>query len=169
MRAINRLLCAGAFLSFSLLNAQNLVDQQDIPSGVKDKFNKEHPGVPATWTKDGENLKVNYVDPDSNKGQVLVYDHNGSVLRRESELDNATYPPKINDYFISHYPGEKFKTWASEDPAGVKTFFIDRKSEIIWFDREGNPAAANSAPTPPPAPKKVDKRKIRQSNDLPAH
>ena len=161
MKTINRLLIAGTFLSISVLRSQNLVEQQDMPNEVKDKFTKEHPGVPSTWKKDGENYKVDYIDPESNRGQVIVYDRNGSVLRREVELENASYPPKINDYFISHYPGEKFKTWSSEDPAGVKTFFIDRKSEIIWFDREGNPVTEKSASASPlpPAQKKTERRK----------
>src|SRR5687768_6805451 len=93
----------------------NTPPDEQTPAAITDKFNSEHPGVPATWKKDGDNYKVDFVDPDSNMGQIIVYDRNGSILRRESELDNLAYPQSINDYFIKTYPGEKYKTWGSQD------------------------------------------------------
>jgi hypothetical protein len=124
-----------------MLNASYLTNvdmrQEQVPAEIRDKFNNERPGVPAVWRKDGDNYMVNFTDPDSNRGQIIVYDKNGAVLRRESELDNTAYPQSISEYYFRHYPGEKFRTWASEDQQGVKTFFIDRKSEIIRFDKDG--------------------------------
>jgi len=48
----------------------NTPPDEQTPAAITDKFNSEHPGVPATWKKDGDNYKVDFVDPDSNMGQI---------------------------------------------------------------------------------------------------
>lgn len=108
------------------------------PQEITDKFNKEYPGIAANWRMDGKNFRAEFVDPNTFKGNCIVYDKDGNVIRRENEMENASYPSTINDYFIKHFPGEKFKTWTSLDPNGQKTYYIKRSGETVWFDKEGN-------------------------------
>src|SRR5688572_6556895 len=68
-----------------------------IPSMVVERFNREYPGVSGNWIKDGENFRVEFVDPQSHLGHIIVYDRNGEVIRRESELDGPSNPNAINE------------------------------------------------------------------------
>src|SRR5215213_6209966 len=63
-----------------------------VPTLVTEKFNHEFPGVSGNWSMDGDNYKVEFVDPVSHLGHVIIYDRNGEVIRRESELDKPSNP-----------------------------------------------------------------------------
>jgi hypothetical protein len=112
-------------------------EQAQPPQEIVDKFTKEHPGITPAWHMDGKNFAAEYVDPNTFKGISIVYAPDGSVLRRESEMENSSYPAGINDYYIKKYPGEKFKTWRSLDDKGVQSYYIKRANETVWFDQEG--------------------------------
>lgn len=113
-------------------------NQTQPPPAIVDKFTNEHPGITPAWHMDGKNFTAEYVDPNTFKGVSIVYDKDGNVIRRESEMENSSYPASINDYYIKKYPGEKFKTWRSLDDKGAQTYFIKRSSGTVWFDKDGN-------------------------------
>ncbi len=108
------------------------------PQAIVDKFIKEYPGITPSWRMDGKNFQAEFVNPTTFKGNVIVYDKDGNVIRRENEMENASYPPNINTYFIKKYPGEKFKTWTTQNENGEETYYIKRNNEIVWFDKNGN-------------------------------
>ncbi len=144
MRAII-LICLTAFCFYSAtaqtpvtaVKDKTLTAEVVPPAEVKDKFIKEHPSVTPSWSMDGKNFKAEFVDPNTFKGNCIVYDAEGNVIRRENEMENASYPKSINDYFIKTYPGEKFKTWSSLDARGNRTFYIKRNNDQVWFDKDG--------------------------------
>jgi hypothetical protein len=107
------------------------------PSAIAEKFKNEFPGITPIWHIDGKNFVAEFVDPNTFKGISVVYDKDGNIIRRESELENSSYPSSINDYYIKKYPGEKFKTWRSADEKGQVTYYIKRQSGLVWFDKEG--------------------------------
>jgi hypothetical protein len=107
------------------------------PDVIVERFNKEHPGVTPTWRMDGKNYVADFVDANTLKGMTIVYDAEGKVIRRESEVENSSYPQVINDYYIKHYPGEKYRTWTSQDEKGERRYFIKRDRNTLWFDKEG--------------------------------
>jgi hypothetical protein len=132
---------------FSLLPAHSQQGQgaksqapRDVvpPATIIEKFNKEHPGMTPSWKADGTNFRADFVDPNTFKGCSILYDKDGNVIRRENEMENASYPQTINDYYIKHFPGEKFKTWTSLDNSGQKKYYIRRENEVVWFDKDGN-------------------------------
>jgi hypothetical protein len=110
-------------------------DPGTVPSQVVDRFNKEYPGISGNWSKDGDNFRVEFTDPASRMGHVIIYDRNGEVVRRESELDHI--PQSINEYYNQNYPGEKLKTWAAEDVTGNRYYYSWRNSQELRFDQEG--------------------------------
>src|SRR5688572_22265324 len=101
-------------------------DPAQVPSLVKEAFTREHPQSHGTWSKEGENHKVEFVDKESRLGHVIVYDRTGKVIRRDSELESV--PGPINDYYNKNYPGETFKTWSAEAEK-EKYYYSNRKSE----------------------------------------
>jgi len=125
------------------MKEKTLTAEVDPPAVVKENFKKEFPEVTPVWKMDGVNFRAEFVDAVSLKGRSVTYDPNGKVLRRESEMDNASYPQAINDYFIKKYPGEKFKTWTTTDAQGEKAYYIRREAGLVWFDKDGQPVEAS--------------------------
>jgi len=120
-----------------------------IPSLVTERFSREFPGISGSWSTDGENYKVEFIDPQSHLGHIIVYDRNGNVIRRESELDGPKNPGAINEYNKKNFPGEDLKTWAVEQKNGDKSYYTKRNEDIIWFNKEGIPAAVATPPNVP--------------------
>ena len=108
------------------------------PKVVSEKFKREYPEVTPTWHVEEKYYVADFTDTISFKGISLVYDKNGKIVRRESEMENSTYPAKINDYFVKNYPGEKFKTYKCLDDKGIQSYCIKRPTGALWFDKEGN-------------------------------
>jgi hypothetical protein len=115
-------------------------DPGQVPSQVTERFNREYPGISGSWTRDGDNYRVEFTDPNSRMSHVIIYDRNGEVVRRESEVDQV--PQTINEYYDKNYPGEKLRTWRSESVAGEHGYFTRRNDELVRFDKEGKFIAA---------------------------
>ena len=115
-----------------------LTAEEKTPASIQEKFKKEYPDVTPTWRKDEKYYVADFTDTNSFKGTTIAYDKNGNVVRRESEMENSTYPAAINNYFVKNYPGEKFKTWKSLDETGEQKYCIKREYQVLWFDKEGN-------------------------------
>src|SRR3954471_2149892 len=143
MRKILFLFCVMALVQLDAQVPANAAEKKALPESITppdnilEKFNKEYPGITASWRMDGQNFKAEFVDPNTLKGNSIVYDKAGNVVRRENEMENASYPESINQYYIKHFPGEKFKTWSSQDDKGERSYYIKRNSETVWFDKEG--------------------------------
>lgn len=133
------ILCLTARPQVSITAGQEktLSPQVEPPPVVTEKFKNEHPAITPSWSADGKNFRADFVDPESFKGRSIVYDPEGKVIRRESEVENSSYPQSINDYYIKRFPGEKYKTWRSQDNSGSQTYYIRHGSDILWFDKEG--------------------------------
>jgi hypothetical protein len=71
---------------------QTSVQKTEVPSLVLNNFTKEFPTAEATWTRDGENFKAEFINIETRVPQVIVYDKEGAVVRRESQLDNIPQP-----------------------------------------------------------------------------
>jgi hypothetical protein len=137
--ALSILVLAGsAQIPADAARGKSLPAQITPPPAIEEKFKNEHPSVTPTWSMDGQNFKAEFIDPATFKGNSIVYDKEGNVMRRENEMENSSYPQGINDFYIKKYPGEKFKTWSSQDNSGERSYFIRRDNEIVWFDKEGN-------------------------------
>lgn len=133
----------GFFICCWTLPAQELMDDALAiadtrpPQVVLDKFHDEYREVTPKWTREGSLFRAEFVDPNTLKGACMVYDHDGKVVRRETEMGNNTYPAGILQYFIKKYPGEKFKTWSSLDNSGSRKYYICRDKTKVWFDHDG--------------------------------
>lgn len=118
--------------------ANNHLDPDSLPAAVLQKFIAEQPGITAVWKADGENYKAAFTDPTTKLGRIVVYDKEGNVLRRESEIDQQTAPAPIGDYYKKNHPGETYQVWRSEDAGnGQQLYYSGRNLETIWFDKEG--------------------------------
>ncbi len=129
----------------TLITVNNLFSQSPAntggirpPDNVNDSFTKNHPNVVPNWSKDGENFRAIYEDPLTHKGVLIIYNKQADVIRSEFEIDNADQPKPISDYYNKNYPQEKYKTWSTQDHTGVKTYYIIRNNEVMYFDKDGN-------------------------------
>jgi hypothetical protein len=130
-------------------------DPAEVPSLVKDNFTREQPGDAGSWSKDGDNYRVEFVDKESRRGHVIIYDRNGNVVRRDSEVESV--PGPINDYYNKNYPGESFRTWSAQDPKGEKYYYSNRQSEVLRFDKEGKPLTPDNGKGATPGGEKKKK------------
>lgn len=108
------------------------------PDSVEESFIKKHPNVIPNWSKDQENFKATYEDPLSHTEALIIYNSKGETIRSEYEIEIPKYPRLISEYYSKNYPKEKFKLWSSIDKDGNKLYFIYRKKNIFWFDKDGN-------------------------------
>lgn len=108
------------------------------PPAIVEKFNSEYPEITPAWHVEKSYYVADFSDTTTLRGISIVYDKNGKIVRRESELENSTYPAKINTYFVKNYPGEKFRTWKCVDDRGTQSFCIKRPDGPLWFDNQGN-------------------------------
>ena len=128
--------------------ASQSLEQSQVPAAVLDAFARQHPGNTGTWSKEGENYRVEFIDRNSRLAQAIVYDSKGNIVRRDSELEIV--PEEISEYYNRNFPGESFKTWSSEGDNGDRYYYSKRQSEALRFDREGNYIKPeNKAFTPP--------------------
>ncbi|MGZ3900579.1 MAG: hypothetical protein ACXVNM_12275 [Bacteroidia bacterium] len=108
------------------------------PEHITARFNKEYPGSNnVIWKVEGSDYWVTYHDPKTNMANVIVYDKEGKIVRKENEVDKDTYPSDIKDYYNKNYPKEKFTVWQTEREQGKTYYFIPRKGKFIWFDQSG--------------------------------
>ena len=80
-------LCSANIASAQAKKPVTTKDTTIVPALVQEKFTKEYPAITPAWTVDGKNYKAFYTDPKTNMSQLIVYDKDGNVLRRENELD----------------------------------------------------------------------------------
>jgi hypothetical protein len=108
------------------------------PEHITTQFNTDYPGKnEVSWRPEGKNFVVTYKDPKTGMSNMLVYDADGKIIRKESEVDKEIYPSGINDYYTKEYPKESYKVWQTEKQNGKTYYYINRKGKTIWFDQTG--------------------------------
>jgi hypothetical protein len=108
-----------------------------VPGTVSSRFSTDYPNTNTTWTMSGKNYRAEYMDPKTNSGRAVVYDQNGNPLGMEREVSRTDLPPTINEYYTATYPNEEYRVWTNDDKTGKKSYYITRKSEVLWFDDKG--------------------------------
>lgn len=107
------------------------------PPSISNKFITDYPGAAPFWVMDGPNYKAEYRDTKTQKGKAIVYDGNGNIIRNDNELDRSNYPAGVSDFYLTNYPNEEPQVWVTEDDMGNRLYYIKRKSEVIWLDKDG--------------------------------
>lgn len=110
----------------------------NVPSTVTNKFNTDNPNVKADWQTEGDHYTAQYMDETNHMNKTVVYDKSGNVVRTDMEINKSTYPATITDYYTKNYPTEEYKVWSSIDNNGNTTYYTKRKSETLWFDKNGS-------------------------------
>lgn len=123
----------------------NTSNNMQTPSSVTNQFGSDYPNSQATWSRDGNNYRADYMDGSSNRS--VTYDRNGKVMSRDEMVTRGNYPSGISDYYSSTYPNENYDVWSSTDANGQKSYYTKRNSETIWFDQSGkrNKAGRNKS------------------------
>jgi hypothetical protein len=122
----------------SLTAGKTVKEEYMVPVAVEQKFVLENPDVKATWKKDGDFYKAQFINPINNLGYITIYDKDGNILRKEKELESQEYPVAISEFYNSNYPGEGFVVWSSTDSTGNLSFYSIHNTETFRFDKDGN-------------------------------
>jgi hypothetical protein len=109
-----------------------------VPDRLMEKFRKDHPtAIDARWSKEeNDEYKVIFKDPP-NTQQLIIYDKDWKVVRKETELDSKQVPDSIINYYKQNYPQETgYKVWLNEDVNG-RIYYSDGTEFGIYFDMNG--------------------------------
>ncbi|MEP7128115.1 MAG: PepSY-like domain-containing protein [Chitinophagales bacterium] len=108
------------------------------PETVILRFKTDYPAASTVeWKVDADRYKVTFTD-QHNLHHMLIYDKDGKVYGRESELAEASVPASINEYFIKNFPNEKgARVWLTENEAGIKSYYTPIDDAVLFFDKDG--------------------------------
>lgn len=109
-----------------------------VPDRLMEKFRKDYPAaIDATWSKEeNEGYKVMFKDPPNTR-QVIIYDKDWKVNRKETELDSKQVPDSIINYYKQNDPQEtNYRVWLTEDPSG-RTYYSNGTEFGVFFDMNG--------------------------------
>jgi hypothetical protein len=111
------------------------------PNAAKDNFKTKYPDATNVyWTpsKD-DSYKVNYTQKDMK--YALVYDKNGNIISEERELQTASVPPTIADYYTKRMGDNKtgtYTVWEVKDKDGTVSYTSEFQGKTAYFDKDGN-------------------------------
>lgn len=73
------------------------IDPRKLPEQVLNIFTKDHPGENATWFREGDNYRVQFVQRSSRKAQTITYDSDGNIVQRDGEQQDSREDSKRPD------------------------------------------------------------------------
>ncbi len=109
-----------------------------VPDKLTEKFRRDYPmAIEMKWSKEENgNYKVLFKDPP-NTQQLIIYDKDWKVIRKETELDSKQVPDSIINYYKQNYPQESnYKVWLTEDING-RLYHSDGTEFGLYFDLNG--------------------------------
>lgn len=104
------------------------------PSSVNSRYSTDYPNTTPAWSMDGSDYRADYNDGTNHS---VVYDKSGNRLSTDNEMREGAYPAGINDYYKTNYPSETYTVWSSQDKSGETSYYVKRKTEKVWFDKNG--------------------------------
>lgn len=131
------ILIASALFLAGASNAQQ-IKEADVPSEVKQTFEKMHPGTKVSkWEKEENDYEAEF-EKDKVEHSVL-FNAKGKMLQTEMEIDPKTLPAGVNDYIAKNMAGKHAKE-ASKITSlnGVVTYEAEIDGTDYLFDDKGN-------------------------------
>lgn len=139
MRSIAVLFC---------FSSMNLTGQSEatviVPAAVEQKFVVEHPDARATWKTEGANFKAQFINPLNNLGHITVYAADGTILRKEREMEPDEIPAAVSSHLMQRSKGQGFSVWSVVDSSGSQSFYSPHPEGVVKFDRDGKPVDVRS-------------------------
>ncbi|HOZ86475.1 MAG TPA: hypothetical protein PL029_01895 [Bacteroidia bacterium] len=127
-----------------LLSAQTKKAVKKAPKMPADTtapaVNTEDPMNEASWKRNRKNARAEFTDSTLKEERTVTYDATGNMVISDNSGDsqnNNAYPPSIAEFYTQKYPNEKFRVLWGKDKTGNKIYYINRKSEVFWFDQDG--------------------------------
>jgi hypothetical protein len=109
-----------------------------VPDKLIEKFRRDYPtAIEMQWSKEKDDeYKVVFKDPPNTK-QLIVYDKEWKIIRRETELEMQQIPDSILNFYKQNYPAETgYKVWLREDING-KVYYSNGMEFGLFFDMNG--------------------------------
>jgi len=117
-------------------NAQK-INSSDVPSKVKDSFNKLFSGTKAKWEKENGNYEANF--QQQGKRLSSTFKPDGTYLETETAINTSALPGEVLKYVAVHYKGDKIKESAKITKAdGTINYEAEIKGKDVIFDASGN-------------------------------
>jgi hypothetical protein len=127
-----------ALVLFSTVSFAQQMNDTDIPSAVRDSFQKLYSGLnDVDWEMEGGNYEAEF---DLKKTETsVIFDAQGNLLETESEIKTSHLPDGAVKYIEANYAGEKIREAAKiTDAKGIIFYEADVKGKDLIFDSNGN-------------------------------
>ena len=129
---------AVTFLSLNITFAQD-VPLSQVPKKVRDSFASEFKSTNANWSKEDDGYEASF--KKDGKELSLVFDVDGQLIERETEIVKTELPSVVSDFISKNYPGFKYEEIAKIESKKGNFFEIeiakkDSQYELI-FDSQG--------------------------------
>ncbi|MBA2422564.1 MAG: PepSY-like domain-containing protein [Chitinophagales bacterium] len=109
-----------------------------VPENIESHFKSAYKKAGTVeWQQSGSNYKVMFTD-ENNLHHTVLYDREGQVIGKESEMDEQTVPKTIREYFVNNFPAaETYRVWRIEDETGKISFYSPVKDAVVFFKEDG--------------------------------
>lgn len=119
-------------LSLQFTFAQDVSESQ-VPEKIKNSFTKEFQSTKANWSKEEAGYEASF--KKDGKELSIVFDLEGAVMERETEIQKSDLPAFVNDYVSTNYPKFKLKEIARIESTKGNFFEVEvaKGSEVYEF------------------------------------
>jgi hypothetical protein len=107
------------------------------PMVILEHFHRAYAHIQPEWVIEGKYYTVRYVDPDSQLGHIITYDHNGIVVKIENEVMVNECPEGVKYYYMTKCRENGSAVWWIEDYLGNEGYYFIYRSKMFLFDKEG--------------------------------
>lgn len=125
------------FISLASTGLSQELKSTAVPAAVKINFDKENPGVPATWKMENGLYEASY--KVAGRTFSFLYDPSGLLNRRESQIGTSDLPASVRAYVAEHYKGQMIREARRIIHAdGTIDYEVEVAAGDFLFDANGN-------------------------------
>ncbi len=112
------------------------LNESQIPAAVRTAFQKQYPGIKASWDKEDANYEANF--KQGGKDMSAVIDKNGTIVETETDVPVMDLPESAQDYIKKKYPGTKIEEAERIVKAdGEVNYEVEVHDKEVIFDANG--------------------------------
>ena len=112
------------------------LNESQIPAAVRTAFQKQYPGIKASWAKEDANYEANF--KQDGKDMSAVIDRNGTIVETETDIPVMDLPGSAQDYIKKSYPGAKIEEAERILKAnGEVNYEVEVHGKEVMFDANG--------------------------------
>ena len=136
MKKTGAILMIALVLGSMTVFAQQKRAKADVPTAVKQAFQKEYPGTKVKWQN--ENGKYEAEFEQNGNETSLLYDVNGNIEETEIEIQASQLPAESKKYVLKHKLGKITESAMITKADGAVEYEVEVRGIDHIFDKNGN-------------------------------